>query len=188
MKINICNIRRGLAAVPVLLICLSLTNCFKDDDPVAEQYREWKAKNEQYVLDAETKTNDDGTPYYERLEPSWAPSAYTLIRWINDPKLTEKNLSPIDNSTVDITYLLMNINGDTISTSFANADSIYRSKPQNNIIGVWYAMTRMHVGDSVELIIPSQAGYGERIYGDIPPYSTLIYHIKMKAVTAYEIP
>lgn len=188
MKNTCYIIRKGLALMPVLLICFSLTNCFKDDEPVAEQYREWKAKNDQYVLDAEARTEADGTPFYERLEPSWAPTAFTLIHWFNDRSLTEKNLSPMDNSTVDITYLLMNVDGDTISTSFASPDSIYRSQPSNNIIGVWYAMTQMHVGDSVQLVIPSQAGYGERANGGIPPYSTLVYNIKMKAVKAYEVP
>lgn len=182
------KVRKGLALAPVLLICLSLTNCFKDDDSVAEEYREWKERNDLYMAEAEAKTDENGKAFYERIEPSWAPTAYTLIHWYNDRSQTEGNLSPMDNSTVGITYLLRNIDGDTISSSFANRDSIYSSQPNVNIIGVWYAMTQMHVGDSVQLVIPSQAGYGERMYGGIPPYSTLVYDIKMKTVTAYEVP
>lgn len=182
------SLRRGLAWAPALLICLSLTNCFKDDDPLAEQYAEWKAQNERYIAEAEVMTDADGALFYERIQPSWAPSAYTLIHWFNDRRLTENNLSPMDNSTVEITYLLRNVDGDTISSSFASTDSVYRSKPQDNIIGIWYPLTQMHVGDSVQLVIPYQAGYGERLYGGIPPYSTLVYNIKMKAVTAYEVP
>ena len=94
----------------------------------------------------------------------------------------------MDNSTVAITYELFNIDGKKISDSFANPDRLYISKPSQNIIGVWAALTNMNVGDSVTMVIPSAAGYGESNRTDIPPYSTLVYNIKMKAITAYEMP
>lgn len=176
------------ALLPLGLIFLSLTGCFEDNETTSEKYAEWKAKNERYMAIAADSTDADGKAFFSRIEPSWAPAAYSLIHWYNDRTLTAGNLSPMDNSTVDITYLLLNVDGDTISSSFASRDSVYTSKPSSNIIGVWYAMTQMHVGDSVQVVIPYQAGYGETTYGGIPPYSTLVYHIKMKGVTAYEVP
>lgn len=177
--------------IPTLLFVgagIGLTSCFDDKEPLSEQYKEWRERNEQYILDQESKTNADGTPYYTKIIPSWAPEAYALVHWYNDRSLTSSNLSPMDNSTVKITYELFDIDGERISDSFSAPDSIYTSKPLNNIVGVWAPLTHMHVGDSVAIVIPSQAGYGERNYGGIKPYSTLVYNVKLKAVSAYEVP
>lgn len=167
---------------------LLLTSCFDDGDSKAETYKEWKERNEQYLTNAMDSTDVDGGPFYEMIIPSWAPNTYVLIHWHNDRSLNQNNLSPMDNSTVSITYELFDIDGKELSTSFTNPDSLYTSKPSSNIIGVWAGLTHMNVGDSVTMVIPSQAGYGEYSNGSIPPYSTLIYYIKMKAIPAYEVP
>ena len=175
----------------MLLLCsagLALTGCFEDAETTAEKYKEWKQRNEQYVLEAEAKTDEDGQPYYTKLAPSWAPDAFALVHWHNDRDLTKDNLQPMDNSTTQITYELFDIDGESISNSFSNRDSLYTSRPSQNITGVWYPLTQMNVGDSVTIVIPSQAGYGEMNYSGIKPYSTLIYNIKLKAITAYEVP
>lgn len=174
----------NLAAVALV----SLSGCLDKNENYLDEYADWKALNEQYVNDAEAKLNDDGTPYYTRVVPSWAPAAYSLVHWYNDRSLTENNLSPMDNSTVQMTYELFDIYGQRLSDSFASADSTYTSLPSNNIVGVWSTVTQMHVGDSVQIVIPSQAGYGAISYGDIKPYTTLVYNIKLKRVKAYEVP
>lgn len=170
---------------PAVMMCgcgIFLTGCFDDSDSLSEQYKDWRTRNENYFDSVEN------TESYTEIIPSWAPNTSVLVRWHNDRSLTQNNLSPMDNSTVAITYELFNIDGKKISDSFANRDSLYISKPSQNIIGVWAALTNMNVGDSVTMVIPSAAGYGESNRTDIPPYSTLVYNIKMKAITAYEMP
>lgn len=167
---------------------LLLSACFNDDDPVSEKYREWRERNEAFVEEAEARTNEDGTPYYTRIVPSWAPDAFSLVHWHNDRSLSEGKLKPMDNSTVQITYELFDIDGKRISDSFSSADSLYTSQPNRNIVGVWSTLTQMSVGDSVSIVIPSQAGYGISTYGGISPYSTLIYNIKLKAIKTYDLP
>lgn len=182
----------NLSRATVLLVAVSLfspcmVSCFDDEESNEVKYAEWKEKNEKYLVEAEAKKDDSGAPYYTRIAPSWAPDAYALVHWHNDRALTASNLSPMDNSTVQITYELFNIDGDRISDSFSSTDSIYTSKPNQNIVGVWSPLTHMHVGDSVTIVIPSQAGYGAISYGGILPYSTLVYNIKMKGIPAYEV-
>ena len=177
--------------LPMLLLCgagLALTACFDDSDPIAEQYKEWKEQNEQYLAEAEAQIDADGKPYYTKIVPDWAPNAYVLMHWHNDRTQTENNLSPMDNSTVSITYELFDIEGKRISDSFSNIDSLYTSRPSSNIIGVWAGLTHMHIGDSVTMVMPADAGYGEYPNQGIKPYSTLIYNIKLKAIPAYEVP
>lgn len=184
-------LRKISRILPVALLCgatLTLTSCFNDDDTNEVKYKEWREQNKKYIDEAEAKTNADGSLYYTKITPSWAPDAYVLMHWHNDRALTEKNLSPMDNSTTQITYELFDINNERISDSFNNPDSLYTSRPSQNIIGMWTALTHMNVGDSVTIVMPSQSGYGEYPSGKIPPYSTLVYNVKLKAITAYEIP
>lgn len=178
-------------AIPALLLCssgLALTSCFNDEEPISEKYKEWKEKNEAYLAEAEQKKESDGSAYYDKIVPTWAPNTYVLLHWHNDRSLTANNLSPMDNSTTQISYQLLDIEGKEISNSYSNPDSVYTSKPSSNIIGMWAALTHMNVGDSVTMVIPASAGYGAMPYGGVQPYSTLIYNVKFKAITAYEVP
>ena len=188
MTINFRNLYKLAPAALVAGMGLLVTSCFEDEKTTAEKYEDWRLQNEKYVADAEAKKAPDGSPYYTKIVPSWAPNAYVLVHWHNDRSLTASNLSPMDNSTTQITYELFNVEGDRISDSFANRDSVYTSRPSSNIVGMWAALTHMNVGDTVTMVIPFQAGYGESSYSDILPYSTLVYNVKLKAITAYEIP
>ena len=45
----------------------------------------------------------------------------------------------------------------------------------------------MNVGDSVEIIIPYNMGYGGSQTGIIKPYSTLIFNLKLVDIPYYEV-
>lgn len=174
--------------IPASLPILLLTSCLKNDEV---DYNEWADRNTQYVVDAEAKVNEDGSKVYTRLTPGWAPAAFTLIKWDNDRSETAGNLSPMDNSLVDVKYALDNIDGTRISDSYSMTtygEGIYRTRPNQNITGFWYALTQMRIGDKVTCIMPAAAGYGNVAYGSIPPYSTLVYTIELVDIPAYEIP
>lgn len=168
-----------------LLLCVGLTSCFNDDDDEKYDKKEWTGRNEAYVAEAE-RSGD-----YITLTPPWAPEAISLVKWHNDRSLTEKNLSPLDNSLCDVKYECSDIDGKLIDSSYKNTvygDSIYRSRPSSNVTGFWYLVTQMHVGDSVTAILPAISAYGNVAYGEIKPNTTLIYKIKLVGIPAYEIP
>ncbi|MCM1475590.1 MAG: FKBP-type peptidyl-prolyl cis-trans isomerase [Muribaculaceae bacterium] len=168
------------------LLIASLSACMDDDD---SDYAEWKISNEEYVKEAETQT-ENGKLKFEKITPSWAPATFALVRWCNDRSLTAKNLSPLDNSTIDMTYETADINGKVINSSYdlhTYGDSIYRTRPADMITGVRAVLPLMHVGDSVALVLPYSAAYGTTAYGSIPPYSTLLFKIKLVGIHAYEI-
>ncbi|MDE7190513.1 MAG: FKBP-type peptidyl-prolyl cis-trans isomerase, partial [Muribaculaceae bacterium] len=101
------------------------------------------------------------------------------------------NLMPLDNSTVDVKYCLRNIEGTVIESSYSTTtygDSIYRTQPNANVIGFWTGLTNMHVGDSVTMVIPYQAGYGSASQRALLPFSTLIFDVKLKSIYRYETP
>lgn len=165
------------------------SSCIKDNEDVAnaKKYAEWKAQNDAYVENQAALTEGDGTPYYTRITPSWAPEAWSLVKWHNDRSLTADSPTPLDNSTVEFKYELSDINGNIIQNSYSEKDSVYSAKVNSNIIGVWAPLTYMHPGDSVTIVIPYTAGYGTRSYGNILPFSTLIYKLKLKSISKYEI-
>lgn len=168
------------------LLSVILSGCLKDED--GGDYKEWKKQNDEYLVTFDTEVAG-GRNGYTKIVPTWAPSNSVYIKWHNDRSQTAANLSPLSNSTVNITYALEDIEGTSLGDSFsntANGDSIYQSKPNQNIVGMWAAMLEMHAGDSVTMVIPYISGYGARIINGIKPYSNLIYHVKMKEVVKYE--
>lgn len=168
-----------LAALPLLT-----ASCLKDNDDT-DDTELWKSRNEQFITETAKDTQ------YEKITPAWAPNAYVLVKWHNDRSLTQKNLVPMDNSTVDVKYELRDIDDNLLDSSYASTafgDSIYRTQPEGTVIGFHTALTHMHVGDSVTMVMPYQAGYGTQSVGKIKPFSTLIFHLKLKSVYRYEIP
>ena len=180
--------KRIFPIVAACSLCMGITSCFKDEEPTSEKYKEWRERNMAYVADAEAMKAPDGSAYYTKVSPSWAPQTFVLVHWHNDRALTASNLSPMDNSTTQITYELYDVDDTKLSDSFNNPDSLYTSRPSDNIVGMWAALTHMNVGDTVTMVIPYHAGYGESKHGDILPYTTLIYNVKLKAIPAYEVP
>lgn len=179
---------RLFTILSILFTCLLLSSCLKDNEV---DYSEWEQANTKYVAEHEAMT-ENGSPVFTRLAPTWAPAAFTLVKWENDRSKTEGNLKPMDNSLVRVQYALENINGTRLSDSYSATasygDSIYQCRPMDNIVGFWHTLTEMRVGDEVTCIIPAVAGYGNVQQGSIPPYSTLIYKIKLVSIPRYEVP
>ena len=96
------NVIRTAVAVALLF---PLASCLDDDKN--KDYTEWKEKNETFILEQQYSMKPDGTYVYERVTADWAADIYVLMKWHNDRSLTEKNLVPLDNSTVDVKYQVM---------------------------------------------------------------------------------
>lgn len=180
--------RKILRLILAAAVLLPLASCLGDNDTDLEKkYGEWKKTNEEFVEKAAAERNADGTPVYERIVPDWSKDIYVLMRWHNDRSLTEKNLVPLDNSTCAVKYTLMLADSTIADASHKNyADSIYSCMPKSNVPGFWTALTHMHVGDSVTVVVPWKAGYGTVGTTGIKPFSTLIFSIKLKEITAYQ--
>lgn len=178
----------GIAAV-ALLSAPIFTSCLGDNDNTTD-YKDWINQNETYLIrmeDSVVGANKDKV--FKKISPVWAPTIYVLAQWHNDTTLTASNLIPMDNSTVDVIYQCEYVNGVVLDSSYKNTtygDSIFRCKPNENITGFWTMLTNMHVGDSVTCIIPANAAYSNTSTSVIP-YSVLVYHMKLKAIHAYEI-
>lgn len=184
------NIKKYLSlASSALIMAPILTSCLGNDDD-SYDYKAWINQNETFLAEKEAALGNDGNKLFEKIIPAWAPGVYVLAQWHNDSSLTESNLVPMDNSTVDVIYEVRYVNDVLLDSSYSNTingDSIYRCKPSDNIVGFWTMLTNMHVGDSVTCVIPASAAYGASS-SSVMPYSTLVYHMKLKSIYKYEMP
>ncbi|MBR2147778.1 MAG: FKBP-type peptidyl-prolyl cis-trans isomerase [Muribaculaceae bacterium] len=91
---------------------------------------------------------------------------------------------------VDVKYHLRLYDGTPIDSSFLStspADSLFRCRLNTGVIEGWgIAIPRMHIGDSCRVIIPYNVGYGTKASGEIKPYSTLQFDIKLVGIPYYE--
>lgn len=166
-----------------------ISSCVDGDDNL-EDYKEWRDANNAWLDECKNKVGADGEKYYTEIIPDYQRGNSVLMHWFNDREETKGNLVPFYTSTVDVKYRLTLYNGEPMDSSFLmteNGDSIYRTKLSDVITGWAIALQQMHVGDSVEVIVPYQVAYGTIGSGRINPYSNLNFHIKLVDIPAWEI-
>ncbi len=177
-----------------IFVCLcgfvAVTSCNEDDEDAWDSYKDWREANVAFFNEQKYTMTAEGTNYYQTLSPVWNPAAQVLIRYLNDRKLTEGNLSPLLTSTVDVKYIGRMYDGVKFDSSYnlrTNGDSIFRTTPSSVVQGWTIALLNMRVGDSVEVVIPYGLGYGGTSTGLIKPYSTLIFNMKLVDIPYYEV-
>ncbi len=165
------------------LFAAALTACNGDDDSnVWDQYADWRELNVKWIEEQAALTDPAGKPIYTKVVPRWNRNAYVLMRWFNDTTKTSGNFVPLYTSTVDVKYygeLYNKLPFDSSYTSVTPGDSLFRCTPSGVIKGWAIALERMHVGDSVEVLVPYEQGYGSSSSGKIQPYSALNFKIKL---------
>lgn len=171
------------------LTCAGVSGCSDDDDNAStwETYREWRETNQTWLAQQEALKDADGTPFYQKVEAQWHPGAYILLHQFNDPAETAGNLVPMSTSWVSSYYDLYLYNDELVDAS-ANIDGgVFTSQVKSLIQGWQIALANMHVGDTVQIVVPYQWAYKDAYQGDIPPYSALRFNMRLKDIPAYEV-
>lgn len=154
-----------------IILLAVLSGCKKND------YVEWKSLNEAWLEHNKTQpgvvTTASGLQY-KQLNPS--------------PNPTESR--PNYNSTVVLDYKLYLISSyggyNTGNMLQEGTDAVFTLTQV--VPGFSEGVQRMRLHDDFVLYIPYQLGYGaeqtgsEGYFGFIPPYSTLIYEVHLKAM------
>ena len=169
------------------LATVGFTSC-NDDDDTSSSDREWLELNNNWYVEQLNRKNADGTPYFSYVRPAWFPQSNVLIHYFNDRSLTQGNLQPLLTSTVTVKYKGQLYDGTVFdSTATTGSDTVRNLSVSDLILGWKLALTQMHVGDSVELVIPYSEGYGNTASSSIRAYSTLRFGLKLVGTT-YELP
>ncbi len=167
-----------------------LTACGDDDDENAnvwEQYADNRQANQQWLDQEENRLNPDGTKFYERLTPPWNPGEYILIHWFNNRAETAGNLRPLLTSSVRVWYVGRNSSYQVFDADSTSTDGTFFKV--NGVVSGWQtALQNMHVGDTVQVLLPYSQAYGSSQPNSlIPPYSALQFNIRLLDVPTYEV-
>lgn len=179
------NLRLLPAALIGLVSIITACNS-KDDDATWDTYAEWRETNTSFYEQQKFAMNDEGKNEYTTLTPSWNNSGEILIKYLNDRRLTEGNLSPLYNSQVQVKYIGRYYNGVAFDSSYTRVDSLWDTNVAEVISGWQVALQYMRVGDSASIVVPYWMGYGSSTSSGIYPYSTLLFDIKLVDILDYE--
>lgn len=181
----------GLIRPLMLLTAVTLAFTACNEDNPWKKYADWREANTEYYDGLRFELDEKGNNVYTTLSPSWNPGANILIKYLNDRTLTEGNLSPMITSTVYVKYIGRLYNGVAFDSSYtataSYGDSLFAARPSSLIEGWQIALLDMRVGDSARVVIPYNLGYGVSGSTVIPPYSTLVFDMKLADIADYEI-
>jgi FKBP-type peptidyl-prolyl cis-trans isomerase FklB len=166
-------------------VLMALASCNKEKNNW-EEYKDWRNANNLFIEEKSVELNEEGTGYaYEKISPNWDKGSVVLMKKL---KHGTGNRYPLYTSYVDVIYKGTLYDGTPFDSTYSYTDSITTLKLSATVQGFAMALTNMVEGDSCEVIIPAYAGYGEQDRTNIPPYSALIFGIKLVDIPAYEKP
>jgi len=178
-----------LRLLPLAFIAVAglLSSCDDDNQTTWEQYKEWRQTNIDFYEEQKYLITPSGENYYNTITAPWNSGAEVLIKYLNDRSKTEGNLSPMLTSTVAVKYIGRLYNGEAFDSSYSvKPDSVFTTQLTSVISGWTLALQYMRVGDSARVVLPYGQAYGSTGSGAIPPYSTLVFDIKLKDIVDYE--
>ncbi len=130
-----------------------------------EMYGEWKKENEDFMTKIATaegvKQLSEGV-YYEVIEEGTGEI-------------------PNDSDRVEVDYEGKMINDSIFDSTYKRGESM-KVRCSQVIPGWSEALTHMPVGSKWKVYISADKGYGERVAGDIKPFSTLIFTMELKGI------
>ncbi len=169
----------------VMLFGAVLSACDDDDNNKStwERYADWRNKNTAWIEEQIAAKAPDGSPLFTVYNPRYNHAQF-LMRFINDTTLTRGNIRPYFTSTATVNYTVHLYEGTRIDSAAAYTSQL---SSQGLIDGWSEIITRMHVGDTVEAILPYNLAYGSSGATSTPPYSALRFNIRLTDVPYYEV-
>lgn len=174
-----------LIIIATLTVLPAMVSCLKDNEDW-KAYEELYNNNENWLNEQIAKKDANGNPYFTKLVADWDSQTVVYIHYHNDTMLTKDNYRPYLTSTIEVKYRGQLYNGAVFDSTAV--DSTYRTQLTKVIPGWQLAMFNTHVGDSVQIMVPYAAGYGTTGSGSIPPYSNLLFDIKLVSIPGLVIP
>ena len=165
--------------IPLLTILsiLTLPACLGNDEYT--DYSVWRELNTNYI-DSISKATENGRLVYTPIVPNWDNSFTVYVRWHNTREENASLITPFSTSTCHVKYTLTDIDGDTLDSSAS-----FTCVPNNLVTGFMATLTNMCVKDTVTTVIPYMAGYGAYGSSSIPPFTTLIFGIRLDSISKW---
>lgn len=182
--INCNNMKKIYYFLFLLIGTLSMTSCLKDDNTY-EDYEAWRVANEAFynqMKDSVWTNPETGKEesYYKEIASLAYPEYKILYHQIDS--VENDGRKPYFTSTVKVDYAGHLYN----TTTNFDAQNGMEFKVSGVIQGWTLALMNMTAGEKWEVVIPWQLAYGAAGAGSIPPYSTLVFDIKLLEITKWE--
>lgn len=98
-----------------------------------------------------------------------------------------KGRCPMAGEEVELDFSASMLNGQLLGTTYGKDETFSFVLGEGSVIAVWEEVVpQMHVGDRVKAVVPFEMAYGERSLQSMPPYSNLVYDIKLLKITTVE--
>lgn len=172
---------KSLLLLPLVLFALLATSCL-DTETTEEQYAAFKAANEAYF-----ESYKDSAGFSKLIIPTDRGGGYLYYKPIYSGD--QSSHPPKYTDSVSVHYIGRLIDGTVFDKTYSGADPIWDNNDNprkfrvNDVVKGWTeALMRMHIGDKWRIVIPWNKGYGSSGNGDISPYSTLIFDIRLETI------
>lgn len=164
------------------ILSLTVTSCMdNNDDSVWQQYKDWREYNQSWLTEQLVRTNPDGTAYYTRCVMPTDPMAVVYMHPI---ETAGSGLKPLYTSTTKVNYTLTLANDSVLDQG---TNFVTQLSSTSLITGWGLSIMQMEVGDSAQFVLPYNVGYGATGSVNLPPYSNLMFNIRLVDITGYEI-
>lgn len=98
-----------------------------------------------------------------------------------------KGRCPQKGEKVELDFSASLLNGQFVGSTFDSPDKFSFVLGQGFAIEGWEKVVpQIHLGERVKVVIPYEMAYGEHSVGSIPPYSNIVYEIKLLKITSKE--
>lgn len=178
------SLRLIIPAIALALFVPAVVSCDDDDESTWKTYAEWREANEAWLNQQIALIGPDGKPVYTAYSPAYSPGGTIYYRFIGDTEANKNNLQPYFTSSATVNYTVHTYDGTKVDSATAFTSTLN----SNGLITGWpTAIMLMHVGDSIEALLPYGVAYGPSGTGSIKPYSALRMNIRLTDIPAYEI-
>jgi FKBP-type peptidyl-prolyl cis-trans isomerase len=137
-----------------------------------------------YLEEKRKSSNANESEEMEQLKTYLSISNITVsptssgMYYVETKKGTGKK--PDKNSTVKIDYMVSFVNGEIFDNTYQRNEPFEFQLGKNLVIpGLEEGVKYMNEGGEATLIIPSKLAYGSQQYKAVPPFSTLVFEIKL---------
>ena len=95
--------------------------------------------------------------------------------------------SPVKGEKVEVDFSAALLNGWSVGSTYDSPEKFSFVLGEGLVIPAWEEIIpKMHLGDHVKAIVPFEMAYDENSVGNIPPYSNLIYDVKLLNIITVE--
>ena len=169
------------------------TSCSESDDEDADEYANWKVRNDAYFLSLEDslkRTDANWKKIKSYTKDATTVGSNTDYIYVKELQQGTGTQSPLFTDSVRLSYrgrLIPSVTypeGYVFDQTYIGDYSIRTTAVTDNlasgfITGFTTALIHMHQGDRWRIFIPYQLGYGTSASGSIPAYSTLIFDVQL---------